>query len=153
MARVSLAFLVAPAVAALAFSCVLPMYAGLSSYPLRVVLTLPVVALVGGYLPELVFGIPLFLFARRFVKPSLLACAICGSFVAGLPWLLLAVFPAAQEASIDGRLTVVNHHLTLFGLTEGLKLFSLIALFGGFGGAVFWSVAVGPLWPKAATSA
>jgi hypothetical protein len=51
---------------------------------------------------------------------------------------VLTLIPAADEASTDGRATVVDHHLTWFGLYEGLKLVGEVALFGLLGGIVFW---------------
>jgi hypothetical protein len=152
-ARIIMAFLVAPAIAAFLFSCAYPMYDGLQSVPLRILRTFLVVAVVGAYVPTVIFGLPLFLLAKRWVKPSLFACLLSGAFVAAFPWVLLTLFPAAQEASTGGRLTVVDHHLTLFGLMEGAKLCGLIALFGLLGGAAFWFLALSSRWPRGPTSA
>jgi len=140
--RVVAAFVAAPAVAALAFSSVSPLYEGLPDYPERVLRTFPLVAVVGGYLPALIIGLPALLFLRRRVRPTIVNCALAGATVAALPWLLLTLFPAADSASIGGRPTVVDHHLTWFGLYEGMKVIGEVAAFGLVGGLVFWILAI-----------
>lgn len=137
---VAAGFVLAPAISALAFSILNPMYAGLPDVSVRIWKTFPLVAIVGGYLPALVFGLPAYLFLRRRLRPTVLSCAIVGAIVAALPWALLTLLPAAQEASIDGRPTVLNGHLTWFGLYEGAKLVGQIGVFGCLGGVAFWLI-------------
>ena len=146
--RVLLAFALAPAVAAFAFSCVSPLYAGLTNLLERIVRTFPVVLVFGGYLPTLVVGLPAFAVLRRRLRPTLLNCTVVGASVAGLPWLLFSLLPAANSASIDGVATVTNHHVTLFGLWVGLKLALGIGLFGALGGASFWLIAAWRTGPR-----
>jgi hypothetical protein len=132
------AFATAPAVAALAFSSLSPMYEGLPDLSERIWKTFLLVAVVGGYLPTLVVGLPAYFILRRRFRPTFLNCALAGSAVADLPWLPLVLFPFADEASIGSRATVVHHHLTWFGLYEGMTLVGQIAAFGLLGGVVFW---------------
>ena len=64
-----------------------------------------------------------------------------GAGVASLPWLLLSLLSPADQGSIYGRATVVNHHVTWFGLWEALKLTAMVAVFGAIAGLTFWLVA------------
>jgi len=143
--RALLAFAIAPAIAALAFSCASPLYAGLTDVVERIWRTFQVVVVVGGYFPTLIFGVPIFVFLRRRLNPTLLNCTLIGAGIAGLPWLLLALLPFADSASIDGRATIVDHHLTWFGLWMGTKVAALIGLFGALAGAAFWLIAASGL--------
>jgi hypothetical protein len=119
------------------------MYEGLTNVFERVIKTFPVVLFVGGYLPTLVAGLPAYALLRSRLKPTLLNCAVVGASVAGMPWLLLSILPAAGSASIDGVATVTNHHVTAFGAWVGLKMALGISLFGALGGASFWAIAAG----------
>jgi hypothetical protein len=138
--RVAAAFAFAPAIAALAFSVLNPMYAGLTDLSVRIWKTFPSVAIVGGYVPTLIFGLPAYLILRTKLRPTVLSCAAVGALVAAFPWALLTLLPVAQEASTGGRPTVVQGHLTWFGLYEGAKLTGQIGLFGCLGGAAFWLI-------------
>jgi hypothetical protein len=136
--RVAAAFVAAPAIAALAYSSLNPMYEGLPDLSERIWKTFVIVSVVGGYFPSVVLGVPIFLFLRRRVRPTLFNCTLVGATVAALPWLVLALLPIAKEASTDGRTTVVDYHLTWFGLSEVLKLVGEVAVFGLLAGIVFW---------------
>jgi hypothetical protein len=139
--RVLLAFAVAPAVAALAFSCVSPAYEGLPNIFDRIWRTFPLAALVGGYLPAILIGLPAYAILRRRLRPTLLNCTGVAASVAGLPWILLSVLPAADSASINGHATVVNHHVTWFGVWTGLEMAAMAGAFGATAGLVFWLIA------------
>jgi hypothetical protein len=139
--RLAVAFALAPVVPALAFAMLFPMYEGLPDLWVRVVNTLPAVLIVGGYIPGLVLGVPAFLFLRKYVAFNLLNCTVVGAVVAALPWALLVLFPVAQEASLDGSMTVADGHLTWFGLLTGAALVALVTPFGALGGVAFWFTA------------
>lgn len=125
----------------MAFAALNPMYEGLPSLSDRILRTFPAVAIVGGYGPTLIFGLPAFLYLRRVTRPRFRIFTLAGAAVAALPWALMSLLPAAQEASIDGRATVTHGHVTLFGLKEAAKLVSEVGLFGAIGGATFWLIA------------
>jgi len=125
----------------MAFAALNPMYEGLPDLTDRILRTSPVVALVGGYGPALIFGLPAFLYLRRVARPQLWICVLTGAAVAALPWAFMSLLPAAQEASTDGRATVIHGHLTLFGLQEAAKLVGEIGAFGALGGVTFWLIA------------
>jgi len=125
----------------MAFAALNPMYEGLPDLTARILRTFPVVAIVGAYGPAVVFGLPAFLYLRRVTRPLFWVCVLTGAAVAALPWTLISLLPAAQEASIDGRATVTHGHVTLFGVQEAAKLVGGAGLFGALGGAAFWLIA------------
>jgi hypothetical protein len=139
--RVAAAFVFAPAIAALAFCVLNPMYPPSADFASEIWKAVPLVTVVGGYVPALVFGLPAYLILQTRLRPTVLSCAIVGAVVAALPWALLAFLPGAEEASVDGRQMVVHGRLTWFGFYEGAKLVGSVGLFGGLGGFAFWLIA------------
>ena len=134
------ALCIAPATAALACALVMPEFAGLNSYPLRVALSYPYFA-VAGLLTTAIFGLPAFFILRRYLQPTLLSCAAAGAFVAACPWLLITILPSgADEASMDGHVTVLHGHNTVWQYIYGFQIAGLVALFGLVGGVCFWAV-------------
>lgn len=129
--RVLTAFLVAPLLPILAYVA----FAG--SGDLRL---FPLALVIGGYVPALLVGLPVFAVARRRLKVSPLNCALAGAFVAALPWTLLLFAPLAGEASIDGGDTIIDGRLTWFGVTENLHFLAPIVVLGALGGGIFWLI-------------
>ena len=144
--RVTLAFALAPAVAALAYSCVHPFYEGLSDRADRIWRTFPLVVMVGGYAPALALGLPLFLLLRLRLHARLVTCAAAGAIVAALPWLVLLWLlpePCCVTASVGGRAISVDGHRTWYGLFNSLQIIGEVALYGAIGGLVFQPIAAG----------
>lgn len=88
------------------------------------------------------FGLPLFLLVRR--KRSHVGIAICalgGFVVAALPFGVLALVSmlSVQNASTDGRPTIVNGVPTLFFWIEYVRTLGLAGLLGLVGGLAFWA--------------
>src|SRR5262245_36670373 len=100
--RIVLAFLTVPALAAISMALIVPMYDGLPSEFERIFATAKVYGLLGTYPTALIFGVPTYLLLRRLVEARAWVCAAVGSGVAMAPWLLFALLPGADTASIDG---------------------------------------------------
>lgn len=83
-------------------------------------------ALLLGYFPTVVVGLPLYVLARRRVRPTLLNCALAGAFVADLPWLVVGLASKLNATRSD--------LMTQIGL---------IGMLGAMGGGVFWLVVRG----------
>jgi len=80
------------------------------------------------FLPELVFGAPLLLFLRRTRRDGLLAHAMAGAAVLGLPFALLAV-----------GLAIASRPLAAPIIATGLAIIA-----GGLGGLLFRAAAPPP---------
>jgi hypothetical protein len=147
--RIGAGFLAAPAISAFVFSLASPGYDGLPSFADRVMRTFELVAIVGGYLPTVILGIPAILLLRRWLRPTMLNCALVGASVASLPWLMLVAISRPDEA---GRATVIHGVPSLFGYQEDLKFIGMIAALGFLGGVSFWVVAIFNLRPARITA-
>ena len=87
-------------------------------------------------------GLPLFLLVRRVRSHvGIAACALGGFVVAALPFGLLALMSmlSAQNASTDGRPTIVNGVPTLFFWIDYIRAVGLAASLGLVGGVTFWA--------------
>lgn len=138
--RVVPAFVLAPAAPAFLYA-IQTLFDGLpnGSY-MKTAMTFLVV---GGYLPTLLFGVPLLLALKGRVRPRLATVAVCGGLVAMMPWLFLSLFvPPGFGASTGGHETIIDGRYTLWGILELGSLFGGLFLLGALGGAAFWLVAV-----------
>jgi hypothetical protein len=97
--------------------------------------------LIGAYPPAVLFGIPAYLALRRHFEARLLNCALVGAVAAMLPWAFLMLVSTPDQASIDNRATVIDGSYTAFGWLINAQFLGEIALFGAFGGALFWAIA------------
>lgn len=139
--RILLAFAIVPGIAAFAMAAVVPAYSGTPSQFERVWRTAIIDALFGAYPSALVFGLPTYAFLSQRVSPTWLNCSLAGAFVAGVPWILLMLLgPAADQASIGGKATVIDGTTTLYGWLLHLQFVGLIALFGSLAGLLFWTI-------------
>ncbi len=148
--RIILAFLIAPGAAALAFAC---LGAVVTSPPEGAPDTIGWIgimtylyALFGAYLPTLVLGVPAFLVLRRWLRPTLLNCALVGAAVAAGPWLLmlpLASLPGYGQ--IGGQVPAINGRLTLWGWFLQVRWIALVGGMGALGGAMFWVISAARL--------
>lgn len=138
--RVAAAFLLVPAVAALSFAIVMPLYGGLPNMADRIWRSAWVYALVGAYPPAVVFGIPAYFALRRHFDPRLINCALVGAVVATMPWLFLTLASTPSQASSDNRATVINGSYTAFGWLMNAQFVGEIAIFGALAGALFWAI-------------
>jgi hypothetical protein len=134
--RILLGFVLAPLVAALAFSLIhLDVHLGELDAILLV--------LIYGALPAtIIFGIPVFVLLYRSVQPHIVTIAVIGGVVAVLPWLLLMQVPGAEHAELGDCVTIENGRTTWCGFLSNMKLLSVIFIYGAFGGLVFWFCAV-----------
>ena len=98
-------------------------------------------AVVGAYPATVILGIPAFFVLRRHFDPKLINCSLTGAAVAALPWFLLSTLIQPDSASIDGRATVTDGSLTIYGWISNLTFVGQIAAFGAAGGALFWLIA------------
>ncbi|WP_416066730.1 hypothetical protein ACK9YZ_11720 [Rhizobium sp. ZK1] len=130
-----------PLIASFAYAVYNPAYQGLPDMMERIVRTTEVVAVIGAYPPTLVLGIPLLLYFRGRVRPSLANCAMVGAFVATVPWMCLVVFSGPDQASIDDHITYQNGTMTWWGFLEALQWLGETAVFGIAAGGLFWLVA------------
>lgn len=140
--RALLALAIVPGFAAFLMATVEPSYAGLDSQYERIWRTGVIFSLFGAYPPAVVFGLPAYFILRSKVAGTWLNCAITGAAVAGLPWLLLTLFgPAADQASIGDRATVIDGTRTAYGWIVELQFIGLIAPYGAVAGLLFWVIA------------
>lgn len=91
--RIALAFLVAPALAALLYAACYPLYAGLPSYAERVIWTAAHYAALATYPATILLGVPLFMAFRPRLNLTALNCALAGIFIAATPAIILAFMP------------------------------------------------------------
>ena len=140
--RLAIAFVIVPAVAALAMAIQQPLYAGLPDFWDRVFRTAVVNAVVGAYPAALVLGVPAYLVFRKRLRPTVLNCSVVGAAVAALPWLLLGLISSPDYAYSNGHVTHQNGHLTLWGLVDLAIFTGWIGLFGAGAGVLFWLITV-----------
>jgi hypothetical protein len=137
-----LAFVLVPGVAALMMAMLETGYDGLDDPLERVWRTAVLFGLFGAYPLSLVLGVPAYLFLRRHYRGTWLNCAIAGGAMAGLPWLFLTMFVAEpDEASINGKATVIDGTKTAYGWLVDLQFIGTIALYGVAAGVLFWAIA------------
>ena len=141
--RLLAGFLLAPVAPSFLGSAITPAYDGLQDHWTRILMTFPWALIFCGYIPSLFVGLPTYALLRWKLRLTMLNSILAGIFVAILPWALLAFLPTAQEASIGGHATVVDGHLTWFGVLESLKMIGFLAPFGALGGAAFHLVVAG----------
>jgi Holliday junction DNA helicase RuvA len=139
--RVIAAFLIAPGVAALILAAVMPAYPGLDDPLERVLRTAWAIATIGAYPATVVLGLPAFFMLRRRFDPKLTNCSLTGAVVAVLPWALLSLLSTPDQASVNGRATVIDGSNTAFGWLMIGQLLGQIALAGAVAGALFWAIA------------
>ena len=147
--RVFLGFLVAPASAALLAATLQPAYDGLPNLFERVWRTAVFYGIFGAFPTAIVLGLPTFFLLKRRLAPTVINCGLVGALIAALPWIVITLLPqAADEASIGGRLTIVDGRLTPYGWLMQGQFVGAIALFGLAGGIIFWIVAAATWKPK-----
>ncbi len=98
-------------------------------------------ALIGGYLPTILFGLPALVVLKRWLRTRLIWTVLTGGLVATVPWFLLMLLPGQNDfSSVGGQITVQDGQRTLFGWIEVVKMLGLIFCLGALGGTVFWLV-------------
>lgn len=138
--RLLAAFLIAPGASALLMAIVSPLFEGLEDRWERIWRSAEVIALFGAYPLTAILGVPAFFLLRRTFAPTLLTCTLAGACIAVLPLIIVSLVAVPESATVDGRATVVDGSRTLFGWIFVLTVISQIALYGAFGGAMFWLV-------------
>lgn len=104
------------------------------------------VALAGGYVPSLVFGLPLYLALRRHMVPRAPLVAGLGGVVAALlPLLALLASNGRGSATGSHPLAIVDMIFGWSGLSPDAALAVTAFVLGLGGGYVFWLVLVSPL--------
>ena len=139
--RVILAFVVVPGAAALLMAIAMPAYEGITDPLERIWRSAVAFAVFGAYPPAFIIGLPAFFMLRRHVNATIINCAATGAVVAALPWLVLALISRPDNASIDGRSTVIDGSLTAYGWLMNFYYVGQIALLGAIAGALFWLIA------------
>lgn len=139
--RIALAFLLAPAAAALVYACLTPLYGGLPDLADRVWRTFLLYLLLGAYPAAVVLGLPLFFALKGFLNPTPLNCALVGAIIAAVPWLLLGLLSSPNYAYSNGHVTHENGAITFAGLLDLGVFVAQLAALGFFAGLVFWFVA------------
>jgi len=139
--RVILAFVVVPGAAALLMAIAMPAYEGITDPLERIWRSAVAFAVFGAYPPAFIIGLPAFFMLRRHVNATIINCAETGAVVAALPWLVLALISRPDNASIDGRSTVIDGSLTAYGWLMNFYYVGQIALLGAIAGALFWFIA------------
>lgn len=96
-------------------------------------------ALVGGYLPALLFGLPLYPLVRRHLRRLRWAIAF-GATVATLPWLLAMALLGRADLMANTRLAFSHGLAVSLHAGEGPALIVAAAMLGALAGLVFWIV-------------
>jgi hypothetical protein len=131
--RVALGFVLAPALAAAAFSVV----EGDSSP------TMFVAAMLYGALPAtIVLGIPAYFILRNWCRPHVATIVLVGGLIAIIPWVLLFIIGGPEQGQVGNCVTTINGQMTWCGFVGALEVLAEIFAFGAFGGLVFWFCAV-----------
>ncbi len=121
-----------------------PGYEGLQSYWERIWRTAVLFGIFGAYPTTLVFAGPAFLLLQGRLAANWINCVVAGAVIAAGPWFLLSLLgPAADEASIGERATVINGTRTAYGWLVEFQYIGEIAVFGAIGGLLFWLIATG----------
>ena len=138
--RLLVAFALAPLVPALLIS--MPSLfdeRGFSSFVRLVTLYV----LIGGYPAALIFGLPVLLVLKRWLRPRLIWTVLAGALVATAPWCLLLLSPGQNDfSSVGGQITVQDGQRTLYGWIAASGILGLASALGAIGGSVFWLVGV-----------
>lgn len=104
------------------------------------------------FLPSLVisellsvaFGVPTALWLRKKLKPRLIWAVLFGGIVCVIPMLIMSLlaqlFPAATDASIDGRATIINGYTTFYGLYTAIYAPLTMVPWGMLAGVIFWVI-------------
>ncbi|TFU00054.1 hypothetical protein EUV02_15515 [Polymorphobacter arshaanensis] len=138
--RVIVGFIVVPALAAFVLAYFMPAYDGLTNATERVLRTAIMYALFGAYPPTILIGIPAYFALRNRFDLNLLNCSMVGAALAALPWILISLVSSPDQASTDGRPTVVAGSMTAFGWLSLAQFVGQIAVFGALGGGFFWAI-------------
>ncbi len=137
--RVALGFLLAPLIAAFAFSLI-------EDHSLAVVVP---AALYGGYPAAIVLGIPAYVLLRGAMQPRFWVLMIMGGVIAVLPWIALALSNTAGSSQVGNCQSTIDGRMTWCGFVGNLWLWGQIFCFGAFGGLVFWFCVAFGLRPNA----
>ncbi|CAH1678178.1 IncF plasmid conjugative transfer protein TraG [Hyphomicrobiales bacterium] len=97
--------------------------------------------IVGGYIPMLVVGIPIYQGLKRRISPKLLTCAAAGGAVASCPLLVLLLMGAPHSATVGDVATARNGVTTLGGWALAMPYLGGVFALGAIGGFVFWAIA------------
>ena len=139
--RLIAAFVFVPGLAAFVLATVQPGYAGLPYFE-AVLRSALLFAIFGAYPSTLIFGVPIYLVLRKNLRATISNCAAAGAFVAALPWFLLGVLASPDQASTNGRATVVDGRMTAYGWLELGQFLLILGAVGAVAGALFWLIAV-----------
>jgi hypothetical protein len=104
------------------------------------VLSLARITLVVVLAHALLLGLPLFLFLRSLSRVGIISCALGGFLVGTAPLAVLDLISmfGVQNASTDGKATVINGVPTLAGWIEYAQAVGFAGAFGLAGGLTFW---------------
>lgn len=99
------------------------------------------------YVLTVLLALPAFLILIKRLRPTLRNCVAAGAIVAASPIVLLTLpvllGSGRGSATLGGRQMWTNGIPTLYGLWVTLLEWSVFAIAGAIGGAVFWLVAAG----------
>jgi hypothetical protein len=139
--RIVAAFMIVPSAASLLLAILNPAYEGLSNQLERIWRSALVFAVFGAYPATVILGLPAFFMLRRHFDANLVNCSLTGAGVASLPRFILSTLSLPDNASIDGRATVIDGSLTPYGWLTNLTSVGEIALLGASSGVLFWLIA------------
>src|SRR4051812_25559227 len=150
--RVALAFMIAPAFAALLMAAWRPGYDALP--PVQAFWNSAwLYAVVGAYPPTILLGVPAYFALRRHVAATLRNCTLVGAALPLLSWGLLSVVPSgAYEESFGGRAAVIAGERTLYGWQVVGQGLIVLAGLGAAAGVVFKLILLGWRGPPSARS-
>ena len=103
---------------------------------------LGLVLVIGGYVPTILIGLPLYLVLRNRVRLRVWIVMLAGGFVAVVPWVILSLLSPADYASLGDCVSVINGRTTWCGHVRNFELYALLFALGAVGGLVFWICAV-----------
>ncbi len=129
--RILVAFLVAPAAAALVYAVLHPLYAGRPSYADRLVGTTLFYGGTAIYPATVMLGIPLYAAFRPRLRLTALNCGLAGVFVLAIPAIILVLMPERLAYAAN------------LGLAGTLAFIGEAAILGVVGGLTFWLIATG----------
>jgi len=138
--RVIAAFVVAPLPVAISFA-----FAAMGDEPLgqvhRFLATLFLGLVFFAYPAVVLLAIPAYLFLRRRVRPTWVNCALAGTAVTVLPWLVLTLLATPESEFGGGHFTVEHGNRTIWGWLDVMRSVGMVAVMGAITGLVFWIVA------------
>jgi hypothetical protein len=141
--RIVLAFIIAPAFAAVLMAAFLPAYDGLPPAQ-RFWNSAWLYAIVGAYPPTLMLGVPAYFALRSHAEARLRNCVLVGVTLPLLSWGLLSVLPPGPGyEQLGSEYVVIDGHRTLYGWELVGRDLLLLGALGAAAGLVFWLVAVG----------